>query len=84
MLQSFHFVFSDLTLKLVATVSPIILGIYLDSSDIAYFYTAFMLANLPVLQYQCLTILFLIKYLIYTLKINFLIYLELTSSSQRF
>ena len=43
---SFFFSSSELTLKIVTSVSPLIIGLFLESADIAYYFTAFLLANL--------------------------------------
>jgi len=43
---SFFFSSSELTLKIVTSVSPLIIGFFVDSEQIAYYYTAFLLANL--------------------------------------
>lgn len=43
---SLNLLFSEITLKIVATLSPLIIGLYLNSEEIAFYYTAFLLANL--------------------------------------
>jgi len=42
---SVHLLFSELSLKIVAIVSPLIIGLYLNSEEVGFFYTAFLLAN---------------------------------------
>ena len=42
---SSNLLFSELSLKIVATVSPLIIGMFLNTQEVGFFYTAFLLAN---------------------------------------
>ena len=42
---SSHLLFSELSLKIAVTISPLIIGIFLNTKEVAFFYTAFLLAN---------------------------------------
>lgn len=42
---SSNLLLSELSLKILATVSPFIIGLYLNIEEVGFFYTAFLLAN---------------------------------------